>query len=81
MQAMVSLTIVAALLGLILVWDRGLSNVLEQAGLTLIGWARARRIRVGNVQEAVAKRAELLYTVSDEEFSCMMRAAVGKARK
>jgi hypothetical protein len=58
--AMMVLGVLAGLVAILLM-DRGLDNLLEQAGLTLIEWARARRARVAAAAERVAIRAQRVY--------------------
>lgn len=78
------LTVVGVLLAgyiAILLMDRGLDNLLEQTGLTLIEWAQRRRARIANIQSAIADRAEKVYSpLSDQQFSKMMYAGEIPAR-
>jgi hypothetical protein len=81
MQVLTVVAILTVCWVAILVMDRGLANLLEQAGLTLVEWAQHRRARAAKVQDLVAKRAERVYTMSDEDFARMMRVADGEPRK
>lgn len=78
MQVLLVVAILTACWVAILVMDRGLANLLEQVGLTLVEWAQRRRARAAQVQDLVAKRAERVYTMSDEEFGGLMRTAAAE---